>query len=1279
MLDSTRLRTELNEIEDQLERVATSSDGRDLVRHLREASRLDVPGKPLIWQALHADCLRIAYTAVAADGQVSDDEIEELYEYLYTVARNYAKLVKGYSEFEALEPDETRAFLDRYHQDRGPFGYQCAAPLRWMGLDLCRRAAQLGQGAALEHYERMTAWFTTEAMHVGHVEAGDPRWRARLQPIDELRAALASAARLRGPTGDLRAHVFLTGRRVFSSVAQASSVFEDDPFDVESVHASTREAFERLADQALAPSIHHDRGRMLLILGDSGAGKTHLMRAFRRRIHERGSGFAAYAQLQSRSHEYGRYLLNHVIDSLDRPYASPPRDKSGLVELATGLTRVAGQGLSGRVKRLVDDEWPEAQTLAQHINELVDDLLRLPKLSSFDPDLLRVLLYVLRRDPSLTTRVTKYLRCEDLNAHDRSRIGDVVPRIGADEPIRMIRNLARLAFSTQGASLILMVDQAEVAGFAEDTAASFRRAIDTLHQVVSEVPSAVAVIACLEDLWLQVGPQLTRSAHDRLANDPPIERLEISRSYAEIEAIVARRLAWLYADGGAVGRPDEPIYPIAPADLSRLTNRRTRDILDRCHRFQEACSDAGRIIDSWDGWQGSGRHEPQSEDELAAIAAAWNDHLHAATHEIPTDEHEIVTLLAEAAQACAVEHEALSATVKRNQQALLVDLALASATKALALGVANRSYHRGAFAAQVDAIAKAADDGRTPVIVRTSEFPGGPASAAKLAAVLKEGGRKVQLSPSDLRAIAAMRAFAPKFASNLLARWRRRDRPITAQPTIAALFDLKALVGEAPLPPTTPPTAPKPPAQITPTEALAPMVNAGSSTVLAAPSAAPSGEPNVRTQLELSATLVSPEANSAAPARRAGFVDMGTTVAFRPQPVQLAHDTILRHAGVLGSTGSGKTTLALNLLEQLLEQDIPVVLIDRKGDLAGYARPSWWQGIAEPERRQRAQTLAERMKVRLFTPGTRGGRPLAFGVVPSLDGVPEYDRARVVQHGASALAAMMRLGEGSQDAARRAILAQAIAVLAERHAPASLEDLLVLLESRDDDLIARVGRYDDRLFNRLETDLETLRLNDGELFARDAEQLFAEALLGRDRDNRTPLSIVSTKFLGDTIRIQAWVAHLLVELARWCVRNPRSTLQAVVMLDEADLYMPAGTSKPPSKEPLQDLLKRARSGGLGILLATQSPGDLDYRSREQINTWFVGKVHEQRSIDKLKPLFERKPTAASKLGELRPGRFIVLQGATVSEIERTPSLLVTEQLPEAEILQLASASRPSAI
>src|SRR6185503_3208095 len=96
---------------------------------------------------------------------------------------------------------------------------------------------------------------------------------------------------------------------------------------------------------------------------------------------------------------------------------------------------------------------------------------------------------------------------------------------------------------------------------------------------------------------------------------------------------------------------------------------------------------------------------------------------------------------------------------------------------------------------------------------------------------------------------------------------------------------------------------------------------------------------------------------------------------------------------------------------------------------------------------------------------------------------------------------------------------------------------------------------------------------------------------------------------------------LRMEALLFCQRNPNDELQAVVMFDEADLYIPAN-AKPATAEPLQSLLKRARSAGLGIMLATQSPGDLDYKSRDQITSWFIGRVREDTALRKLKAAFQ---------------------------------------------------------
>lgn len=400
---------------------------------------------------------------------------------------------------------------------------------------------------------------------------------------------------------------------------------------------------------------------------------------------------------------------------------------------------------------------------------------------------------------------------------------------------------------------------------------------------------------------------------------------------------------------------------------------------------------------------------------------------------------------------------------------------------------------------------------------------------------------------------------------------------------------------------------------------------------------------------------------------------IGVSAGFRAEARTLDVSALLRHTGILGSSGSGKTTLALNLIEQVLERDVAVVLVDRKGDLAGYARPDWWRRTSDPER---ARRLAERLDVRLFTPGARGGRPLSLSVVPDLEQVPEHERDRMVQYAAQALAAMMRLGDAAADAARRAILAQAIAVLSERRRGAGLPELISLLEERDDALVARASRYDDRLFKGLVQQLETVRLTDADLFDPAAEPLTAETLIGRGPDRKVPIAIASTRFLGDVERVQSWVAHLIGCLSRHAAKAPSAELRTLFMIDEADLFMPAGMSKPPSKEPLQDLLKRARAAGLGVVLASQSPADFDYRSREQINTWFLGRIADKRSIDKMKPLFEHRPTVGGKLGHLEAGRFVVLQDGGAVDLERAPSLLRTEQLPEDELMALAARTRP---
>jgi DNA helicase HerA-like ATPase len=146
-------------------------------------------------------------------------------------------------------------------------------------------------------------------------------------------------------------------------------------------------------------------------------------------------------------------------------------------------------------------------------------------------------------------------------------------------------------------------------------------------------------------------------------------------------------------------------------------------------------------------------------------------------------------------------------------------------------------------------------------------------------------------------------------------------------------------------------------------------------------------------------------------------------------------------------------------------------------------------------------------------------------------------------------------------------------------------------------------------------------------------------------------------------------------LNRFASRSPSPKLQAVVVFDEADVYLPA-TSKPPTKAPLESLLKRARSAGISVILATQSPGDLDYKCRENVRTWFVGLVKETRALEKLKPLLsDAKIDASAVLPKQKVGQFFMISEASAVPFAAERNLLETEQLSEADIVRFARESR----
>src|SRR4029077_222500 len=170
---------------------------------------------------------------------------------------------------------------------------------------------------------------------------------------------------------------------------------------------------------------------------------------------------------------------------------------------------------------------------------------------------------------------------------------------------------------------------------------------------------------------------------------------------------------------------------------------------------------------------------------------------------------------------------------------------------------------------------------------------------------------------------------------------------------------------------------------------------------------------------------------------------------------------------------------------------------------------------------------------------------------------------------------MMNYSDRNRDQSCLAILSRAINLISQEtpQEAVQIEALVAFIAERDPVLLSAVGRLDVKLFDYLVQDLETLRLNQGDLLAAQGEPVDVEALFGlgaHAAPGKTRLSIISTKFLGTNQDAQFWVAQFLMTLARWISRSPHpsGSPQAVLLSDEADLYLPA-VRQPATKEPME--------------------------------------------------------------------------------------------------------------
>lgn len=371
-----------------------------------------------------------------------------------------------------------------------------------------------------------------------------------------------------------------------------------------------------------------------------------------------------------------------------------------------------------------------------------------------------------------------------------------------------------------------------------------------------------------------------------------------------------------------------------------------------------------------------------------------------------------------------------------------------------------------------------------------------------------------------------------------------------------------------------------------------------------------------------------------------------------PEWMLLESRDLLTHGVILGMTGSGKTGLGVGLLEEAAIDGIPALVVDPKGDLgnllltfpelqpadflpwvdrekavrlglspeslAEETARNWRQGLVDwgqdPERIRRLREAAE---VVVYTPGSTAGRPVS--VLASLGAPSEAVRQDPetfgdrVQATVSGILGLLEVPPDPLKSREHLLLSALFQKVWSEGRDLTLEELIHLVQ---DPGLGRIGVLELESFYPAGDRFDlAMRLN--ALVASPSFQVWLQgepldpARLLYTPEGRPRLAIFSIAHLTDPERM--FLTTMLAQAALTWIRGlpGTSSLRALFYLDEVFGFLPP-VANPPSKRPLLTLLKQARAFGLGLVLATQNPVDLDYKALANAGTWFVGRLQTDR-------------------------------------------------------------------
>ena len=373
-------------------------------------------------------------------------------------------------------------------------------------------------------------------------------------------------------------------------------------------------------------------------------------------------------------------------------------------------------------------------------------------------------------------------------------------------------------------------------------------------------------------------------------------------------------------------------------------------------------------------------------------------------------------------------------------------------------------------------------------------------------------------------------------------------------------------------------------------------------------------------------------------------------------PLVYQNKDLLTHAAIIGMTGSGKTGLGVTLLEEATIDAIPSIIIDPKGDmtnlllnfpelnpsdfepwlddsevsnsggtkeeLAIKVSNSYKEGIQRDfQDLSRVKKLKDSADFTIYTPGSSAGVQvsiLSSFKAPTIEILEDMELFSNIIN--STVHSILSLIDNKSDETSKEsiLLASIFTNYFKEQKDLTLEELITLIVTPP---FSKIGVFDLETFfpqsDRLKFALKINTIIASPSFSSwlEGESLDISKML-YSQSGKAKVNIFSIAHLNDSQRM-FFVTILLNQILAWMRRQEGTTsLKALLYMDEIFGYFPP-QANPPSKQPMLTLLKQARSFGIGVILSTQNPVDIDYKGLSNIGTWFIGRLQTKQDIEKV--------------------------------------------------------------